>query len=76
MHRPSSFKDAGTSRNGRGAQCPQLDEGRPSVTATMDREVRNLDERALSWGLEKALSTSTLRLGTATQTFTLEIAPR
>jgi hypothetical protein len=46
------------------------------VTATMDRELRRLDERALSWGLEKTLSTSTKRVGTATQVFTLEIAPR
>jgi hypothetical protein len=46
------------------------------VTATIDREVRQLDERALSWGQEKTLSTSTQRVGTATQTFTLEVAPR
>jgi hypothetical protein len=46
------------------------------VTATIDREVRKLDERALSWGLEKTLSTDTQRVGTATQTFTLEVAPR
>jgi hypothetical protein len=47
-----------------------------TVIATIDREVRRLDERALSWGLEKALSTSTQRVGMATQTFTLEVAPR
>jgi hypothetical protein len=47
-----------------------------TVTATIDREIRKLDERALSWGLEKTLSTSTARVGTAKQTFTLEIAPR
>jgi hypothetical protein len=47
-----------------------------TVTATIDREVRKLDERALSWGQEKTLSTSTQRVGTARQTFTLEIAPR
>jgi hypothetical protein len=46
------------------------------VTATIDREVRRLDERALSWGQEKILSTRTQRVGAATQTFTLEIAPR
>jgi hypothetical protein len=44
-----------------------------SVTATIDREVRKLDERALSWGQEKTLATSTLRVGVATQTFTIEI---
>jgi hypothetical protein len=47
-----------------------------SVTVTIDREVRKLDERALSWGQEKVLSTSTRRVGAATQTFTLEVAPR
>jgi hypothetical protein len=46
------------------------------VTATIDREVRNLDERALSWGLEKTLSTTTQRVGMATQTFTVAVAPR
>jgi hypothetical protein len=45
------------------------------VTATIDREVRNRDERALSWGQEKTLSTSTERVGTATQTLALEVAP-
>jgi hypothetical protein len=46
------------------------------VTVTIDREVRMLDERALSWGQEKIMSTSTQRVGVATQTFTLEVAPR
>jgi hypothetical protein len=47
-----------------------------TVTATIDREVRKLDERALSWGLEKTLSTARQRVGTAAQTFTLKVAPR
>jgi hypothetical protein len=47
-----------------------------TVTATLDREVRKLDERALSWGQEKTVSTSTRRIGTAAQTFTLRVAPR
>jgi hypothetical protein len=46
------------------------------VIATIDREVRKLDERALSWGLEKILSTETQRVGVATQTFMIEVAPR
>jgi hypothetical protein len=46
------------------------------VSAMIDREVRKLDERALSWGQEKALSTARQRVGKATQMFTLEIAPR
>jgi hypothetical protein len=45
------------------------------VTVTIDREVRNLDERALSWGLEKTLSTGTRRVGVATQKFTIEVVP-
>ncbi|MFO0967564.1 MAG: hypothetical protein U0793_18550 [Gemmataceae bacterium] len=47
-----------------------------TVSATIDREVRKLDERALSWGVEKEVATSTRRLGEARQTFTIEIAPR
>jgi hypothetical protein len=46
-----------------------------TVTATIDREVRNRDERALSWGQEKVLSTNMQRLGAATQKYTLEVAP-
>jgi hypothetical protein len=46
-----------------------------TVIATIDRELRKLDERALSWGQEKTLSTSTQRVGQASQTFMLEIAP-
>jgi hypothetical protein len=46
------------------------------VTATIDRQVRKLDERALSWGLEKILSTTTQRVGVAAQNFTVEVAPR
>ena len=43
------------------------------VTATIDRQVRKLDERALSWGLEKTLSTGTQRVGLATQRFTIDV---
>jgi hypothetical protein len=45
------------------------------VTATIDREVRRLDPRALSWGLEKVVSTGTRRVGVATQQFTIDVAP-
>ena len=45
------------------------------VTATIDREVRNLDARALSWGFEKPVSTATQRVGVATQKFTIEVTP-
>jgi hypothetical protein len=43
------------------------------VTATIDREVRKLDEGALGWGQEKVLSTSTERVGSATQRFVINV---
>ena len=43
------------------------------VTATIDREVRKLDEKALVWGREKVLSTATERVGVATQKFTINV---
>ncbi len=45
------------------------------VTATIDRTVRNLDARSLSWGLEKVMSTGTQRVGVASQKFTIDVAP-
>jgi hypothetical protein len=45
------------------------------VTATIDREVRSLDARMLSWGLEKIVSTGTQRVGVATQRFTIDVVP-
>jgi len=44
-----------------------------AVTATIDREVRNLDEKALVWGNEKVLSTTTERVGTTTQKFVIDV---
>jgi hypothetical protein len=44
-----------------------------AVSATLDREVRKLDEKALIWGNEKVLSTAIERFGTATQKFVLEV---
>lgn len=46
-----------------------------TVTATIDREARKLDERQLGWGVEKVLSTSSQRVGVAGQSFVIEIAP-
>jgi hypothetical protein len=43
------------------------------VTATIDRQVRLLDEKALVWGREKVLSTTTKRIGTATQKFVIDV---
>ena len=45
------------------------------VTATIEREVRNLDAKQLSWGVEKVLSTGTHKVGVATHKFTLDVAP-
>lgn len=45
------------------------------VTATLQREVRNLDSGALSWGVEKVVSSSPQTIGDATQKFTIEVAP-
>jgi hypothetical protein len=45
------------------------------VTATIDREVRKLDEGLLGWGQEKVLSTSTERVGSASQRFVIEVSP-
>ena len=44
-----------------------------TVTATIDRNVRKLDEKALVWGIEKVLATKTEHVGTATQTFVLGV---
>jgi hypothetical protein len=43
------------------------------VTVTIDQQVRNLDAEKLSWGIEKVLSTSTKRVGAATQKFTIDV---
>jgi hypothetical protein len=43
-----------------------------AVTVTIDREVRSLDEKALAWGNEKVLSTTTERVGTATQRYVID----
>jgi len=45
------------------------------VTATIDQEVRKLDEGALGWGQEKVLSTSTERVGSASQQFVIVVSP-
>ena len=44
-----------------------------AVTVTIDRQVRTLDEKALVWGREKVLSTTTERVGTATQKFAIDV---
>ena len=47
-----------------------------TITATIDREVRKLDEAALKWGNEKVLSTTTERVGSATQAFVIDVQPK
>jgi len=41
------------------------------VTVTIDKEVRELDENALSWGREEIIATTTERIGSATQEFAI-----
>src|SRR5207244_1983480 len=43
------------------------------VTARIERNVRTLDEKTLAWGNEKVLSTSTERVGAATQKFVIAV---
>jgi hypothetical protein len=44
-----------------------------AVSAAINREVRNLDEKALIWGNEKVLSTDVERIGVATQKFVIDV---
>ena len=44
-----------------------------TVSATIDRELRKLDEKALAWGFEKVLATTTERVGTGTQRFVISV---
>ncbi len=46
-----------------------------TVTATIDRVVRKLDEGTLKWGQEKFVSVATERVGSATQSFVIVITP-
>jgi hypothetical protein len=46
-----------------------------TVTATIDRSVRKLDEKALAWGNEKVLSVTPQRIGSASQKFVIEVRP-
>ena len=47
-----------------------------SVTVTIDRQVRKLDEAILRWGGEKVLSVDTERVGITTQTFVIDVVGR
>jgi hypothetical protein len=45
------------------------------VSATIERQVRKLDDNALGWGGEKVVSTTTETLGPVTQKFVIEVGP-
>jgi hypothetical protein len=45
------------------------------VTATIDKEVRELDAIALSWGKEKVISQTKERVGSASQEFVINVIP-
>src|SRR5205085_1315973 len=45
-----------------------------AVSVTIDQEVRKLDDGPLGWGLEKVVSTSTERVGSATRRFSIEVS--
>jgi hypothetical protein len=46
-----------------------------AVSASIDREVRELDEAALKWGREKVLAVTTERVGSAVQKFVIVVRP-
>jgi hypothetical protein len=45
------------------------------LSATLERDVRRLDEEALKWGIEKVVSSGTETVGSATQSFVIEVGP-
>ena len=47
-----------------------------TVTVTIDRQTRKLDEAVLRWGNEKVLSVDTERVGAATQKFAIDVKRR
>jgi hypothetical protein len=46
-----------------------------AVSSVLEQEVRALDERSLSWGVEKVVSTTTRKIGSGTQEFVVEVQP-
>jgi hypothetical protein len=47
-----------------------------TVTATIERQMRKLDEAVLRWGNEKVLSVDTQRVGVTTQKFIIDVMRR
>src|SRR6185295_12606944 len=42
-----------------------------AVTVTIDQEMRKLDDSSLGWGVEKVISTSTQRVGSAMRRYSI-----
>jgi hypothetical protein len=40
---------------------------------TLEHDVRRLDGEALKWGIEKVITSDTETVGSATQSFTIEV---
>jgi hypothetical protein len=45
------------------------------VSVTLEQDERRLDEAELKWGRERVASSGTLKVGTATQSFAIDVAP-
>jgi hypothetical protein len=45
------------------------------VTVTLNRDLRRLDGEALKWGAEKVVSSGTEKVGTASQSFVIDVGP-
>ena len=41
----------------------------------LERDQQRLDEAALKWGIEKVVSSGTVKVGSASQSFSIDVAP-
>jgi hypothetical protein len=46
-----------------------------TVSVTLERDVRLLDQEPLKWGIEKVVSSGTETAGSAVQSFVIEVQP-
>ena len=46
-----------------------------TVSMTLERDARRLDEEALKWGIEKVISSTSESVGGQTQTFVIDVVP-
>jgi Putative Ig domain len=44
------------------------------IAANLEREQQRLDEEALKWGIQKVVSTGTVTVGSAIQSFVIEVS--